>query len=524
MTNLYPCILLTLALVGCTPSDMFEDVHIYPNTSLPLGTVQASDSSLFALAGMGQNMRVGADGVLNFVDSTSLILSKDGVGTPLFTIGDQHFGISQPLTPTPGLETIQLPDGLNQQFILNTSSDDQTIDKISFANCQITIDIDGLDVPGYNPHDMIITLPQVNVNGRTLSMYPGDVVTLGPDDFIAPLPGNTITCQFAGTVPTMSQLTGTVTILPGKVASVSGFFGRKPISIVTQIIKSPADFSNFMASAKYVYFANPKTVLDFNNSYDAPMMANITSITIDDRKIDIKAGRQIFYIAPKSRTQIIIDNSVTVGGNEFSQALTKDFKEMNITIESMLNPTATDLQDPTYIPSTTNSIKADDVLDGMFSMIMPLDCVMDDVKFGQKLAVDLQDLQAEDITYNNMTLALSGTNDLPMDMNIMASIRNMQTGLVVPLISNPVAFPSSASTLRPDAPGFQPGVVDKSNLITISLDQDKIDMLLKTDSIYLDIVASTRAASQKTPVKIYSPSKLDIHIFLGAKADMVIGK
>lgn len=52
------CLLSVAAVAaGCTEKGMFDNIHVRPNTTLPVGNVVASDSSLFELADIQKTCR-----------------------------------------------------------------------------------------------------------------------------------------------------------------------------------------------------------------------------------------------------------------------------------------------------------------------------------------------------------------------------------------------------------------------------------------------------------------------------------
>ena len=219
---------------------------------------------------------------------------------------------------------------------------------------------------------------------------------------------------------------------------------------------------------------------------------------------------------------MVVGNDQTVSGNGLTDALTKDFREMAVDVSTLLNPTAADMQDPAYIAPTHNSLGAADTLGGVFTVESPLDGVLDGVAFDQELEVDLHKLDKRDIEYENLTLTLSGTNSLPLDLSITVSVREPGSETPVPLFDEPVRFPSAENNLRPDDPAFRPGVVNGGNLISRSLSADKIDLLLGADKLSLRLTATTMGAAERTAARIYSPSELDLRIVAGVKFDYTV--
>lgn len=517
-------ILMTLA-TACTQKGMFDNIHVYPNTSLPLGNITATDSALFELAGIQKNMHVGEDGILTFIDSTDLTLSGVGVGTSLIDVPTQHFDIYKiiPTLPQVG-DFTDLPQGMVTETFTLTGLDGATVDTVIFSNGSFEVNINGLDgVAGYDKSELQVVVPNLLYNKQSVTVTPGIPLQLGPEYMLVLESGNRMTVRFEGRVPTMTALEGGVDIQGGNIEYIAGFFGRKAISSVSRTIDA-GDLAEFSQNADYVRFDHPEVVFWLNNEYNAPLMADITSLRVNETPIDLKPGLEgeYIWIAPKSITKIVINNDKTISGNGLTEALTKDFNRLSVDVNTILNPIAADLGDPTYVAPTHNSMAANDTLGGAFTVEIPLTGVLDNVSFDQELEVDLHELNKDESTYEELSLSLSGTNSLPLELSIMLSVREGGSEVSVPLFDEPVVFPSSINNLPPDDPAFQPGVINEQNLIVRSLDADKIDLLLNAEKLYLKMTATSLNAASRNSATIFSPSELNLRIMAGAKLDYTL--
>ncbi len=520
------CLLSVAAVAaGCTEKGMFDNIHVRPNTTLPVGNVVASDSSLFELADIQKNMQVGPDGVLTFVDSTDLTLSGPEVGTSLVEVPAQKFDLYKDLTSWSGAGGfIDLPAGQVAETFTLTGLDGATVDTVVFSEGSFTVSVGGLDaVPGYDRSELRIVVPNLLKDEQPVTLTAGEPLALGPDYMLVLDAGNRMSVRFEGRVPSMTALDGEVNIDGGEIDYIAGFFGRKEISRVSRLIEA-GDLAEFSQNAEYVRFDRPEIVFYLKNEYNAPMMADIESLRIDDTPIDLKPGLegQLILVAPQAVTRIVINNDKTRSGTGLTDALTKEFSRLAVDVNTLLNPTAADLGDPSYAAPDHNSTSVRDTLGGAFLIALPLDGVLDGVAFDQEMEVDLKDMNKEDIDYEELTLTLSGTNGLPLGLSIEVSIREPGSGVSVPLFDEPVEFPSSENNLKPDDPAFRPGVVDGKNLISRSLSPDKIDLLLGADKLFLRLTATTMGAAERKAAKIYSPSELDLRIVAGAKLDYTI--
>lgn len=520
------CLLSAAALAaGCTEKGMFENIHVRPETTLPIGKVTATDSSLFELAGIEKHMHAGPDGVLTFVDSTELTLSGPQVGVSLVEVPVQHFDLYKALPALPSAGGfVDLPEGLVTETFALTGLDGAILDTVVFSEGSFTVDVGGLDgVPGYDKSQLRIVVPNLLKDKQPVTLVPGEPLALGPEYMLVPDAGNRVSVQFNGRVPVMAALDGGVDVNGGEIAYIAGFFGRKGISRVSRVI-SAGELGDFAQNAAYVRFDRPEVVFRLKNEYNAPLLADIESLKVDGAPVALKPGREgrLVLIAPQGVTRVVIGNGQTVSGSGLTDALTKDFRELAVEVNTLLNPTAADLQDPSYAAPGHNSLSARDTLGGLFTVELPLDGVLDSVAFDQKLEVDLHGLDKDKIDYEHLTLTLSGTNSLPLDLSIMVSVREPGSAVSVPLFDEPVRFPSSENNLPPADPAFRPGVVDGRNLISRSLSAEKIDLLLAADKLYLCLTATTLGAAERTAAKIYSPSALDLRIVAGVKLDYTV--
>ena len=520
------CLILAAAAVtGCTEKGMFDNIHVRPDATLPIGNVTATDSSLFELADIQKNMMVGSDGVLTFVDSTELTLSGPGVGNSLIEVPVQHFDLYKILPSLPSIGGfVDLPDGQVTETFTLTVPGGALLDTVVFSDGSFVVSVAGLDgVPGYDKSQLRIVVPNLLKDEQPVTLVAGEALTLGPEYMLVPDAGNRVTVQFNGQVPVMAALDGGVDVNGGALEFIAGFFGRKEISRVSRVI-SAGELSDFAGKAQYVRFDRPEVVFLLDNEYNAPLLADIETLQVDGVPVALKSGTagRLVYIAPRATTRVVIDNASTVTGSGLTDALTKDFKQLSVDVNTLLNPTAGDMQDPSYAAPTHNSMNFSDTLGGVFTVELPMDGVLDRVAFDQALEVDLKKLDKDKIDYQNLTLTVSGTNSLPLDLQIMVSVREPGSEESIPLFDEPVQFPSSQNNLPPDDPEFKPGVVNQENLISRSLTAEKIDLLLKADKLYMNLTATTMGAADRTAARIYSPSELDLKIVAGVKLDYTV--
>lgn len=527
-TGIIAIIASTILVTSCVEKNAFKDIHVYPDTSLPIGSISVSDSTIFAMAQIREGMTVGEDGVITFHFSENAGLSEPGASTPIFTFEAQHLDINESLPQLPpGINFIDITTPIELNFPLSGVGDDVKIHKMSFVDGYIDLQIDGLNVPGYNPDELLITIPEIDVNGSPLVIHSGDRIALTPETPMHLDSDNIMKVYISGRIPVMTTLTGSLVLDPqGEVYSAEGYFGRTEISNVSLSLLAPTGFEDFVSQINYVHFENPAVELHVFNQYDVPIMARMDKLIFDGvTEVNIKPGlnTQTLYIPPMGEGKIVINNQSTIGGNELSDAITKDFKKVQVVISSVSNPTAEDLGDPTYIAPTVNSMTMDDRIAGKVVTDVPLDCVIDKLGFTDLVKVDLRQLVKDDLSYQRLDFTLSGYNQLPLDMVITPYI-NAADGSLIKVFDEPLIFPASINNMRPTQTGFLPSVIGRDNIISRTIPSAMIDQLLKSSRLTLDFTTSTKGADQRTPVKIFSPAELNLQLTIGARADITLGK
>ena len=165
---------MAVLAVGCVEKGMFDNIHIRPTTTLPVGSIEASDSSLFELAGIQDKMQVGSDGVLTFVDSSELTLSSAEVGVAPIELPDQRFEFNKDLTSYVGRAGwIDLPEGeFFESFVLEGMDDGAMVDTVIFRSGLFRVEADGLEnLAGYDRSELKIVVPNLLKDNRVERLF-----------------------------------------------------------------------------------------------------------------------------------------------------------------------------------------------------------------------------------------------------------------------------------------------------------------------------------------------------------------
>ena len=190
---------MAVLAVGCVEKGMFDNIHIRPTTTLPVGSIEASDSSLFELAGIQESMVKGTDGVLTFVDSSDLTLAASEIGVAPVTFDEQLFDFDASLAAfRSGDGFVEIPSGqLTETFELSGLEADVTLDTVIFDGGTFRVSVDGLEgVAGYDKSELRVVVPSLLRDERPVVLTPGEVLNLTPDYVLVPEAGNRIRIAF----------------------------------------------------------------------------------------------------------------------------------------------------------------------------------------------------------------------------------------------------------------------------------------------------------------------------------------
>lgn len=519
---------ILLPLVGCQKL-YFNDIHVTPNTSIPLGKATISDTSLFAFADLNSVLSKTEDDVLLFSMKDHTVLADENTINQLIEIRGQVYDFSYDLPgiPLPGDIEIDLPDeGLTTQFYFNVGQG-ESINKLILENGRMEMTVSGNE----QFPNLVGTMPQITRNGVPIRIRVGDVIQIDKSYVIAPIKkngkDNVLELVLKGKVPAVNKLEGKVTLTTDKVYSVDGWFGRKTIANVeTTIELTDESFKEFANQTKFVYFADPQIGLKIHNTYNIPIMIDLSELEIDGRSVGLKReyGMSKFLIEPYKVSNVIINNRSTISGKGISDALTKNFSKIKVSVFGIANPTKEDLGLQNYIAPTVNSLKIDESVNLDYDISIPFDMVIEEVKISQSIDMDLGSLLDDKNKYEELAIALSGENQLPMDLQLLPYVTsdNTENGTKTYLFKTPVVIKGTNSNLKPTASGFEPYKFYDQNRILIKIDNNAINTMLKAEKLFFDFVTSSVDAQTRKPVKIYTPSKVELNVMVGIKTDMVL--
>lgn len=513
--------LTCLSVVGCgVKSDMFSDIHIQANTSMPLGSLSFTDSTLFALAGdFSSQLTVSSDHILTINIDDSLSLVDRNKLDKVFKMPDQTKTFTIVTQGVPG-GVISL-DGASINYTMIVPNNER-IDSTIFAQVAVIVNIEGTQ----DKSNVRATFSEiVNIQtGVPLTVPIGQTINIGSNYAIVPQQTSTIknglTIMLSGTMPYVSELKGETKIGPKDLQYLNGYLGRKEVLSPSITISSTQEFKEFASMVDYIYFVNPKIVFNIENQYNAPMMFTIDTLQISGRPVDLKTGSNRFFLNAYAKTQFIITNQNTVSGNQLSTLIDKNFTSFKVDVNTVMNPDKAEVGalDGSYIEPTHNSFSATDSVVGTYAMSIPMDGVLENVHFEQELDIDISSLNSANSTIRAFAFAFTGKNYMPLDISINAFVRagDQPDGAKILLFKEPVRIASSLNNTI----NATPSVIDGSNRKIVDIKDEALDKMFASKKIYLELTTSTRNATSREIIKIFSPSSLELGLQVGAKIDL----
>lgn len=501
---LLPLILLT-SLISCVDTSKFNDIHVNINTSMPAGSLNYTDKSLLDLSNLGDILVVNKDNILSVQYGNQMNLITPGEINRFFTFPKQElaFEYKIPFVPVPGVVDVEFSIPLK----LGGMKNGEIINEIIFANG--LLDLTLADISPIIMSQITWTIPQLTDNsGKVVSGKIGTTVNLA-GLILKPGTDNALDIMVKGKFPVMPSIKGNLNLSSDKFTSLTGWIGRQNIKVDPIKAEFGNDFKEFNKYVGEAYFANPSFSFQINNSVGVPVLLSIDQITIGDNIIKLKQGLNTskFLIDANAKTTITIDNSKTVNSDELSKAINPDANNVSITLSAVTNPTET--LDGVESQTKVNHISNTSSIVGEYKIELPMDGWFKDIMFEEKISS--VDLNTDGISYENMVMAFTGTNSMPLEIQL-----NGYAGSVTPqnqLFDKPAVIPAAINDK-------QPSVIDQSNIVVINLGKPSIDKLIKNKSLLFRFNASTRGADKHELVKFYSPTSIKLNIFLGVKADI----
>lgn len=165
----------------------------------------------------------------------------------------------------------------------------------------------------------------------------------------------------------MEEFVGNVVMDCKQIQSMTGDVGRKVIDIAASEFVFSDKLQDFSEKAEEVFFANPILTLDYDNTFNVPIVLKINEIKIDDNviKLSTKPEKTTITVLPNSKGTFVFDNSNTEN-NDLSANINIDTKKITLSTTAITNPDGSD----NFMP---NVITNQDRLDVIYQVDLALE-------------------------------------------------------------------------------------------------------------------------------------------------------
>lgn len=535
---------LALSLSSCIGdiSNKTKDLNVNSNISLPLGSVNISDSTLLQSIGAENGIKIDDSGILTYQTSKNIELSDNNIITKVLDLPTQNLNFNEILPELSGLASGTVipvsklaPDGLNIKLKINSSN---RLDTVIFTQGYIDLAIDNPN--NYDYSNLIFTLENITRNEQPISLTNGQRIEFndGATYVLSPSQGNMLDIQITGDIPYSYSLDGIINLDVLEITKIVGYFGRHELDPKNFDVEISGELDNFMKNIEDIYLSNPSISLSIDNSIDAPYILKLNTLeaslqnpdgSIETKQLIFRSNAGAIFINEIGLSVLEIDNNSFVDGQEnLSDVIShKGFSGINLTSSIILNPTKEDLQDlgsePLPSDQTTNRISLDQSSNAELLINIPLEGIFKGLNMSYDFDLDLSSIDKNYINMNEFAMGLWGTNNLPMDLSIIAQTRegDIESGMATDLFDQPIIIPGS-NGLLPSDPLFRAGEIKADDLKIATMPSDKAQKILKAKKLFFKIKGSSFDSDKNNIVRICSPSDLELKIVMGANADIEI--
>lgn len=506
---------ITFILHSCKINDDFSDLKTEIETSLPFGYFQLTDDEIFSQT--DDQMTVGADGILNFNNSQSIVFlddhnAKEIVDVTFDDVSEDFNDLVAAASFTGG----NIPDGVFFTDYNISLGGGGSLDRIVYESGRVTFKYDN------DLRNVYCTVKEITKNGKSLVISAGETVDLSDGWVVAPENGKEMCFVYGGSfTPTAGDVMLNITFEAMVLKEVDGYFGNKYLSRVVQDVEIESSTTDFFDTIDELYLSDPVVEFDINNSCKIPVGAVIAEMQFYDgvntKSVDIKSGfnTSAFYISEGEST-IKITNRSTLSGSGLSDVFNKNIKSVKVTLDVILNPTDAQLSAETDIVPVNikNSYNISMSAGGDMKLILPIKGYFSNLRYEENTDLSLDDLG--DIDFKDIKFLLTGSNGIPVDINVdLYGV--YPNGSSVKLTSESIKLKSSPVNVKPSDPAFREYVIDESNYQLINIEPKYINSLNDFENLRFEVLASTDGVDSKKIISIYSGVQSKININLGVK-------
>lgn len=491
-----------------------KDTKVPVNTTLPLTDFNISETTLLSWAGLTDEVQPGDDGVLEINKELEMTIGTPEELKSVFTIPNQYFSIPVNIggyIPAPVVIEIR-PDSplkFEESFRL---PDDYSIQSAILHSGTLRFDINN-SISGFS--DVLCTIEELTRNGTPFTIRPGETKPLEGYQLAFRDNQSKISFTLSGRIAAkagddLSGIKLDINFSNLAIREAEGFFGRNVITPKRDFtIHIDPGVTDFFENCDY-YLSNPRVKLKLNNSYNLPILVQISKLEIGGKPVPLRnePGGNKIVVKPGAVTEYLLSNASTVSGSGLSDAISTDLSSITVAFTVITNPTREDVGDNTYDPPVQNKISISDQIAIQEYFTIPFDGWFADIPFYQEFNMDISN--NKNTVYEYFKLAVVCTNEMPLELSLtLVAVSGDDTEQL--LFDEPIVLPAS-NGLNPRSNEFRAGIISGDHAAIRTIPGEKVKSLLEAKKLKFALKGAMPQSENGKAMKFYTQSNLQLKL------------
>lgn len=511
MKKLFALLIPVMVVFHSCDIDM-KDTKVPVNTTLPLTDFNITETTLLSWAGLKEEVQPGPDGVLEINKALEMTIGTPQELRSIFILPNQNFSIPANLygsVPSAVEIAINPPLKFEESFRL---PGDYSIQSAILNGGTLHFDISN-SISDFS--NVLCTIEELTQNGIPFTIRPGETRSLEGYKLAFRDEQARITFTLSGKIlakaqDDLSDIRLNLNFHNLEIREAEGFFGRNVIAPDRDFtIRIDPGVTDFFENCDY-YLSNPQVRLKLNNTYDLPILVQISKLEIGGKPVPLKSGPggNKIVVKPRAVTEYLLSNASTLSGSGLSDAISADLSAVTIAFTIITNPTREDTGDNSYDPPVHNKISISDQIDVQEYFIMPFDGWFTDIPFNQEFDLDISD--NKNTVYEYFKLAVVCTNEMPLELSLtLVAVDGNDAGQL--LFEEPIVIPAS-NGLNPRSDAFRAGIISESNAAIRTIPGEKVRSLLEAKKLRFALKGAMPQSESGKNMKFYTQSNLQLKL------------
>lgn len=511
MKKLFALLIPVMVVFHSCDIDM-KDTKVPVNTTLPLTDFNITETTLLSWAGLKDEVQPGPNGVLEINKAMEMTIGTPQELHSIFILPDQNFSIPANLygsVPSAVEIAIDPPLKFEESFRL---PGDYSIQSAILNSGTLRFGISN-SISDFS--NVLCTIEELTRDGVPFTIRPGQTKSLEGYKLAFRDDRAKITFTLSGNISAkaqdnLSNIQLNIDFHNLEIREAEGFFGRNVIAPDRDFtIRIDPGVTDFFENCDY-YLSNPQVRLKLNNTYDLPILVQISKLEIGGKPVPLKnePGGNKIVVKPRAVTEYLLSNASTLSGSGLSDAISADLSSVTVAFTVITNPTREDTGDNTYVPPVHNKISISDQIVVQEYFIIPFDGWFTDIPFNQEFDMDISD--NKNTVYEYFKLAVVCTNEMPLELSLtLVAVDGDDAGQI--LFEEPIVIPAS-NGLNPRSDEFRAGVISESNAAIRTIPGEKVRSLLEAKKLRFALKGAMPQSGSGKNMKFYTQSSLQLKL------------